>query len=886
MTKYKKNKGVICCRLLILLVFAINTCPVLGQVSQKKMLSTEAFDQWSTLIAQAISSDGNWTSYSVQYASEQDTLFVSKTDSDKIFAYPKGRIPKFAGNEWFACLSAENSLVILSLLTGKEVHIKNVVQFEFSEDGLNIVLVGKKVNQLQELSIINLKSNKINSIASVSSFTYYKDFSVIAYATCEEAGHFLKTASLNVQFEVKETLPVNDVVSKIVWQENGKSIAFALGSANYTYIAEKPPIRIGYYIFTQKKMYILDPAVTSGFPLDKGIALNYSSQLNISADGLRILLQLTPMLKTNSYLNADVEVWNGADNHTYPERESNGTIKDRNTTWVWHPQFDTLNDFISNESGVLLSGNQKMVLSFDFESCGPQFKNHNDRDCYLTDLTNRTQKLILSCHSGNAFHLFMSPLGKYVAYFKEGNWFSYEIKNEMHRNLTKDNNVVFYDEHDDKAGPQDVFIFAGWSKDDKYLFVYDQYDLWQINTDGSNRKRLTKGREKGIEYRVAPETLKRKPETFLSLDFPTIIDLKMPIILEANGYEKSQQGFSILEHGEVKSVYFDAKKISMLLKSSNENSFIFIEESYTQPPSLVFKKNSSGNSKTIFRSNAQQEQYFWSKNQTINYTTKNGIKLRGLLYYPVNYVADTLYPMIVNVYEQQFYLKNRYINPSLINSDGMNITNFVMNGYFVFLPDIIYEVGSPGDSALGCVTAGVEQVLNLNVVDASKIGLIGHSFGGYETTYIIGKSTLFAAAVAGASQTDLVSCYLTSGAAYQKPEYWRFEEYSNRMGKILFDDLDNYIYNSPVFNAKTILTPLLLWTGEKDGVVAPKQSMELYLALRRLEKEVVLLRYKNEYHSISDIKKQKDLTSKISNWFNHYLKNESLQPWMMPNFNP
>ena len=202
------------------------------------------------------------------------------------------------------------------------------------------------------------------------------------------------------------------------------------------------------------------------------------------------------------------------------------------------------------------------------------------------------------------------------------------------------------------------------------------------------------------------------------------------------------------------------------------------------------------------------------------------------------------------------------------------------------MPDILYELGSPGDSALECVSAGVEEVLKLKVINPSRIGLTGHSFGGYETTYIVGKSKLFAAAVGGAAQTDLVSCYLGVSDGYKKPEFWRFEDYSNRMGKTLFEDWDNYIYNSPVSNAGKIETPLLLWTGDKDGSVAPTQSMELYLALRRLEKEVVLLRYKEESHSITNELKQMDLTLKILDWFNHYLKDMPSQSWMKANANP
>ena len=546
----------------------------------------------------------------------------------------------------------------------------------------------------------------------------------------------------------------------------------------------------------QKKISYLDPALTTGFPKDKKIVFDTASQLKISDDGLRILFQMAPIQKTDWYSSPDVEIWNGADRHIYEERKAMGNLKDWMRTYVWYPKTNTLLDFMLNESSVSLSSNKKIALSADSESCGPQFKYDSDKTYYVTDLTNGSRKQILTCHTSHPFYTFISPEGKYVAYFKDGNWFTYDIKNEKHRNLTKEAGVFFYDEQDDKAGENDVYLFAGWSKDDTHIFVYDQYDLWQISSDGTNRKRLTKGRETGIEYRLNSTNWVKRSKTLFPARRTSIINVNEPLLFETIDQQRSMQGYSLLEKNEMRALFFEQKNTSMILKAAHSESFVCIEETYEHSPKLVFKKNTKDKAVTLFQSNLQQAHYFWGCNTTLNYVTNSGKKLKGLLYYPANYVHGKQYPMIVQVYQQQFYLKNRYIPPSLINSNGLNITNYVTEGYFVFLPDILYELGSPGDSALECVSAGVEEVLKLKVINPSRIGLTGHSFGGYETTYIVGKSKLFAAAVGGAAQTDLVSCYLGVSDGYKKPEFWRFEDYSNRMGKTLFEDWDNYIYNS------------------------------------------------------------------------------------------
>jgi dipeptidyl aminopeptidase/acylaminoacyl peptidase len=174
----------------------------------------------------------------------------------------------------------------------------------------------------------------------------------------------------------------------------------------------------------------------------------------------------------------------------------------------------------------------------------------------------------------------------------------------------------------------------------------------------------------------------------------------------------------------------------------------------------------------------------------------------------------------------------------------------------------------------------VNKVLSRGDVDPKRVGLIGHSLGGYEASYIVSKSNLFAAAVAGAALTDLVSEYLTVSDNYKKAEFWRYEYYTNRMPKPLFDNFEGYLQNSPVYNAPTIQTPLLIWTGEDDAHVAPSQSTELYLAMRRLGKKVTMLRYPNENHNLTKPDAQSDLANKVGEWFDFYLKDGPEMDWM------
>ena len=139
---------------------------------------------------------------------------------------------------------------------------------------------------------------------------------------------------------------------------------------------------------------------------------------------------------------------------------------------------------------------------------------------------------------------------------------------------------------------------------------------------------------------------------------------------------------------------------------------------------------------------------------------------------------------------------------------------------------------------------------------------------------------MFAAAIAGAAATDLNSFYLTVGWNTGKAEMWRMNKEDWRIGKSPFDDPDAYSRNSPVFNAYTVNTPVLLWTGKQDRHVDWHQSVEYYLALRRLGKKNITLFYQNEGHNILDPISQKDFSTRVLQWFEHHLKNENPPSWI------
>jgi dipeptidyl aminopeptidase/acylaminoacyl peptidase len=256
------------------------------------------------------------------------------------------------------------------------------------------------------------------------------------------------------------------------------------------------------------------------------------------------------------------------------------------------------------------------------------------------------------------------------------------------------------------------------------------------------------------------------------------------------------------------------------------------------------------------------------------------VPLQAVLVYPADYDATKKYPMVVFIYEVLSSLRHQYVNPTLYNGIGFNVSTLSLDGYFVLLPDISYEKGDSGVSAADCVVAATKKVLALGIVNPKQIGLTGQSFGGYETNFILTQTNLFAAAVSGSAVSDTVQHYFTINKDYNTIDGWRYENQQYRMGCSFFDCTESYLRNSALLHADAITTPLLTWAGKLDENVNSRQAEGLYAALRRLEKEHVMLVYNTEGHIFSSPENQSDLTLKINDWFGHYLKGAPKANWM------
>ena len=271
--------------------------------------------------------------------------------------------------------------------------------------------------------------------------------------------------------------------------------------------------------------------------------------------------------------------------------------------------------------------------------------------------------------------------------------------------------------------------------------------------------------------------------------------------------------------------------------------------------------------------------YAGGKQELLDYVNSSGDTLQMMLTYPVNYDPAKKYPMVVYYYEKLSQGHQQFIAPT--ERAMYNTTIFSQAGYFVLRPDVRFRPRAPGFSGLDCVTSAVRTVLATGMVDSARVGNMGHSWGGYQSAfYAVHAPRMFAATIAGAPLTNLVSMYGYTSYNTGLPETGHFETGQERMEVPLWEDPQAYIRNSTVFAVDSLRTPLLLEEGDADGNVNYWQSMELYNFGRRLGKNVVFLLYNGENHGLARPENQRDYQQRQLEWFGHYLKGEPAPAWI------
>jgi dienelactone hydrolase len=508
-------------------------------------------------------------------------------------------------------------------------------------------------------------------------------------------------------------------------------------------------------------------------------------------------------------------------------------------------------------------------------------------DVYVINPATGERKLALKRaeHLGNT-----SPDGSKFLYFQDGQYFTYDMASGKSVNLTARVPTTFVDVEDDHNQVKPPRPSFGWSKDSSTVLLSDGWDIWKIAADGSSAVNVTvNGKKDQIRYR---RPFRLDPEEggapgggggggrggFGGNDKGT--DLKEPLYLQAFAEWTKKGGIGRIEPDKpgVTMLQWDDAEFPNLIKAKHADVYLYTRENYKEFPDFRLSDATLSTGTKITDADPQQKSLAWTSGvKIVNYTSDKGDKLQGALWLPANYEPGKRYPTIVYIYEKLTQATNQFPQPAY---NGSNIAHYTSNGYAFFEPDIVYKVNDPGMSAVWCVVPAVKAAIATGIVDAARVGLHGHSWGGYQTAFLVTQTDIFHAAVAGAPLTDMVSMYSLIYKNTGGGNGAIFEASQGRFKGGYWENMDAYIRNSPVFSAAKVKTPLIILHNDRDGAVDQTQGIEYFNTLKRMGKPVVLLEYKGENHGLARPENMKDYTVRMRQFFDHYLKDQPAPKWL------
>lgn len=609
-----------------------------------------------------------------------------------------------------------------------------------------------------------------------------------------------------------------------------------------------------------------------------------------SKDGKRLYFGLAPDRPVKDttlveFETARLDVWNYKDDYLQPQQLVNVAAELRKS-WlsVWDLEKGTWLQLADDSCETVMpadEGNALYALGMSNQGyrIEQQWKMDGAVRLYLIDSKTGKRKLITE--RANRSTVRISPAGNFVVWYDpmQKNWISYHNPTGRKVVLTKSITVPLYDEEHDTPSDPPPHGLMGWKEGDERVYIYDKYDIWELDPNGqAPAKMITLGWGRKNKISLRNEVLDRE-QRFLKEGQPLLFQL-FDHVSKGYGWKSHKLG-DAFQAGTAASLISPAV-VDGAIKAKESNELLFLKETPASKDLWLAgftAIENAGSYRRISELNPQQQQYNWFTVELHKWKMLNGKMSEGLLYKPENFDSTKKYPVIFYFYEKNADRRYNYIEPMPVRA-SVNIAYYTSNGYLVFDPNIYYKTGQPGEDAYNSVVSAARHLAKFKFVDSTKMGLQGHSWGGYQIAYLITRTNMFAAAEAGAPVSNMTSAYggIRWGTGISRQ--FQYEKTQSRIGATLWEKPELYIKNSPLFKADKVKTPLLMLHNDKDDAVPWYQGIEYFTALRRLGKPVWMINYNDELHGINERKNRKDWTIRMAQFFDHYLKGAPAPVWM------
>ena len=896
-------------------------CTIGLAAQEKRAMEVTDIMKFQQVESPSISQDGQWVAHSAVPDRGDPRVLVYSTDGKVQYALNGAKEPVISfDGQWVAAIKAvpasellvsdrgkdkgpKTGMLLLNTTSGEQYSYENVKSFTFSNNSKWLIFHhhgekaekkegGKKNVDLQAgttLTVMELGERESDTLAFVSSYALDSISQHLAYVLADTGAigngiYSLSLSPLSTLSTPAVTLYADSGswAGDLNWNNQSGELAFLAG---VTTLGKKGV----------SDLYLWSPGdqeakiALSDSELQDGWKIWHSNKMQWARDGKRLFLGIKPQseilepeeekpdslknLHSTEDILADrtVDVWHWNDpyiNSNQKKRWENE--KDRTYTGVYYPDEDRFVQLADMEMpDIRISENSHTILG----SSGLPYAKRTTwdgrySDYYLVDLARGKKELVLEAHQGRPS---LSPDGKFLSWYGDGDWYLMDASSLKSRNLTANLDVPFADEDWDYPEDTPGYGVADWLNGSEALLVYDKYDIWQFPTTGGDPLCVTegKGRVEKLQFRI------RK----LDREKPDLESGESLLLTAYHDLEKYTALYS-MKAGKagVSPLVEEAKKYSVVAKALDADMLLFTRQSYTEFPDLWVTDLKFKKPRKLSDLNAQTRDFAWGDAELVEWSSVDGTPLQGILIKPGNYEPGKKYPVLVYYYR---FFSNRLYDFNRVELNHRPcFPYYASNGYAIFLPDIRFDIGNPGYSATKCLVPGVQEIIDMGVADPDAICLHGHSWSGYQTAFAITQTNIFTCAIAGAPVSNMTSAYSGIRWGTGLARQFQYEKSQSRIGGSLWEARDLYIENSPVFFADRIETPLLIMFGDEDDAVPWYQGIELYLAMRRLEKECHFLQYRNEPHHPKKYANKLDCTLKYKEYLDHYLKGEPAADWI------
>lgn len=469
----------------------------------------------------------------------------------------------------------------------------------------------------------------------------------------------------------------------------------------------------------------------------------------------------------------------------------------------------------------------------------------------------------------------LSPQGQYIGWWDrdEETWRAIRLSNRQGIDLGQGIGTELADHTNDRPFAANPHAPGHWLADDSIFLIHDRHDIWRVDPHAP-RSPAVISQQLGLEQGWNLRLVDLEPDS-------AGLDVKEALL--ATAFDEDDK-----EHGFVR-LHLDGQKPEQLImsghhyghpeKAEEADKLQLTRENFHEFPNIWVSDPDFSDMRQLSDINPMQDDYRWGDVSLVSWQSETGKDHQGLLFVPEDLDESRQYPMIVYFYERDSDRFHRHRAPRAHRSVIIP-TFYTSNDYVVFVPDVWYREGYPGDSAMESIMPKARELAAEPWIDADRIGIQGHSWAGYQIAYMVTQTDFFRAAAGGAPVSNMTSAY--GGIRWRTglSRMFQYERTQSRLGKTLWEERELYLHNSPLFFADRINTPLLMMHNDNDGAVPWEQGIELFVALRRLGRPAWLINYNDEPHWPTTFANRKDWQIRLQQFFDHYLKDEPAPRWL------